>query len=84
MSKEQLTVPGVALIKAYIEENNISRAELARRACAHGKVDRVTLVNILEGHITRVSVEVAVAISKATGGEIPVESLVPVRITAAA
>lgn len=71
-------LPGVALLSALLERHQMTRAEFARRASRHGvRVDRVTIVQMLEGVTRRVAVPVAVAIREASsdlGDAIPVEA----------
>lgn len=68
-------IPGVALLRDYIDRHGLTCAEFARRTLGGTtKVDRVTMSNIVNGHAKRVSLGVALAISRATDGEIPVDA----------
>jgi hypothetical protein len=84
MSKTPVTLPGIALLEQYLADQKLTRAALARKASEFGKVDRVTLVNILEGHITRVSTEVSFALQRATEDRVPAHTLIPVPLPVAA
>lgn len=70
-------LPGVALLSAHLSKHSLTRAEFSRRASQYAHVDRVTLVNLLEGNLRRVSVQVASAIEWASTGEVPAESWIP-------
>ena len=72
-------LPGVAKLARYLEARGMKRAEFARLATERGgiDVDRVTIVQLLSGNSKRVSVPVAVAIERATDGEIAVEDWLP-------
>jgi transcriptional regulator with XRE-family HTH domain len=72
-------LPGTRLLRRYLRENNISRAEFARRASKESgtNVDRVTIANIANGHATRISVSIARAIALGSEGAVPIESFDP-------
>jgi hypothetical protein len=76
---EGTPLPGVAKLAKYLETHGLKRAEFARMATERGgiEVDRVTIVQLLNGNPKRVSVPVAVAIERATDGEIAVEDWLP-------
>lgn len=72
------TLPGAARLEAFRVKRGFSRAALAQFISDNGghAVDRVTVVNLLDGRAQRVSVIVASAIAKAT--KIPVSAWLPV------
>jgi plasmid maintenance system antidote protein VapI len=79
METTRPTLPGVRMLEDFLAKHGLTRAEFARRASRYGThIDRVTVVNILEGHTTRVATAVSVAFRKATNGKIPVDAWVPV------
>jgi hypothetical protein len=72
-------LPGVGKLARYLKDHGLKRAEFARLATERSgvEVDRVTIVQLLDGNPKRVSVPVAVAIERATAGEIAVEDWLP-------
>ena len=78
MATQKYQLPGVALLGDFLDKHELSRAEFARMASKHGtRIDRVSIVQLIDGKITRVAVTMAVAIERATGGAVPVESWLP-------